>query len=74
MGRSEAGVIWLYGRHAERRASPSRAVIALLAASGARDTEVCDLRWSELDFTDGKINVSRSQPRRARDRHAMPSS
>jgi integrase len=64
MGRSEGGVIWLYSRHAERCASPSRAVIALLAASGARNTEVCDLRWSDLDFTHGKINVSRSKTNR----------
>ena len=45
-GRSEAGVIWLYGRHAERRASHSRAVIALLGASGACNTDVCGLRSS----------------------------
>lgn len=64
MQRSEGGVIWLYDRHAVRCASPSRAVVALLAASGARNTEVCDLRWSDLDFTHGKINVSRSKTNR----------
>jgi integrase len=64
MGRSEGGVIWLYERHAVRCASPSRAVVAVLAASGARNTELCDLRWSDLDFTHGKINVSRSKTNR----------
>jgi integrase len=64
MERSEGGVIWLYDRHAVRCASASRAVVALLAASGARNTEVCDLRWADLDFTHGKINVSRSKTKR----------
>ena len=36
----------------------------MLAASGARNTEACDLRWSDLDFTHGKINVSRSKTKR----------
>ena len=39
-------------------------MIALLSASGARNTEACDLRWSDLDFTHGKINVARSKTRR----------
>ena len=64
MERSEAGVIWLHSRRAVRCPSPSRAVIALLAASGARNTEACELRWSDLDFTHGKINVSRSKTKR----------
>lgn len=64
LGRSEAGVIWLHRRRAVRGPSPSRAVVALLAASGARNTEACDLRWSDLDFTHGKINVSRSKTKR----------
>jgi integrase len=62
--RSEAGVIWLHRRRAVRGPSQSRAVVALLAASGARNTEACDLRWSDLDFTHGKINVSRSKTKR----------
>jgi integrase len=64
MGRSEGGVIWLYERHVARCASPSRAVVALLAASGARNTEVCELGWTDLDFTHGKINVTRSKTNR----------
>jgi integrase len=64
MGRSEAGVIWLHRRRAVRGPSPSRALVALLSASGARNTEACDLRWSDLDFTHGKINVARSKTRR----------
>jgi integrase len=73
MERSEAGVIWLYGRHAVRCASPSRAAVALLAASGARNTEVCDLRWADLDFTHGKINVGRSKTnRRVREIDMIP--
>lgn len=39
-------------------------MIALLSASGARNTEACDLRWSDLDFTHGKINVARSKTKR----------
>src|SRR5215217_7066195 len=39
MGRSEAGVIWLHRRRAVRGPSPNRAVIALLSASGVRNTE-----------------------------------
>jgi integrase len=73
MQRSEAGVIWLYRRRAVRCASASRAVIALLAASGARNTEACDLRWSDFDFTHGKINVSRSKtPRGVREIDMTP--
>lgn len=64
LGRSEAGVIWLHRRRAVRGPSQRRAVVALLAASGARNTEACDLRWSDLDFTHGKINVSRSKTKR----------
>jgi integrase len=64
MGRSQSGAIWLYSRHAVRRPSPSRALIAMLAASGVRNTEACELRWSDLDFTHGKINVGRSKTRR----------
>jgi integrase len=64
MGRSEAGVIWLHRRRAVRGPSPNRAVIALLSASGVRNTEACELRWSDLDFTHGKINVARSKTRR----------
>ncbi|MBX5443243.1 MAG: site-specific integrase [Solirubrobacteraceae bacterium] len=64
MERSEGGVIWLYERQAVRCASPSRAVVALLAASGVCNTEACDLRWSDVDFTHGKINVSRSKTNR----------
>jgi integrase len=64
MGRSQSGAIWLYSRHAVRCPSPSRALIAILAASGVRNTEACELRWSDLDFTHGKINVGRSKTRR----------
>lgn len=64
MERSEAGVIWLHRRRAVRGPSPSRAVIALLSASGVRNTEACDLRWADLDFTHGKINVGRSKTKR----------
>jgi integrase len=64
IGRSEGGGIWLYRRRPVRGPSPSRAVIALLSASGVRNTEACDLRWSDLDFTHGKINVSRSKTKR----------
>jgi integrase len=57
-------VIWLHRRRAVRGPSPSRAVIALLSASGVRNTEACDLWWSDLDFTHGRINVTRSKTKR----------
>jgi len=64
MNRSQTGAIWLYDRYAVRCPSPSRTLIAVLAASGVRNTEACDLRWSDLDFAHAKINVGRSKTRR----------
>ncbi len=64
MNRSQTGAIWLYDRYAVRGPSPSRTLVAVLAASGVRNTEACDLRWSDLDFAHAKINVGRSKTRR----------
>jgi integrase len=34
--------------------------IRVMVATGARRAEVCALRWSDVDFTAGTLNVSRS--------------
>lgn len=34
--------------------------IRVMVATGARRAEVCGLRWSDIDFEDGSLNVSRS--------------
>ena len=47
---SEGGVCWLYERRRVPIASQRRAIIAMLTASGTRNTELCRLRWQDLDF------------------------
>jgi integrase len=54
---SEGGVCWLYNREDVAVASPRRAAIATLSASGTRNTELCRLRWQDLDFQHGKILI-----------------
>jgi integrase len=61
LGMSEGGVCWLYERRSARVTSARRAVIATLAASGVRNTELCDVRWRDLDFQHGKIRIRRSK-------------
>jgi len=54
---SDGGVCWLYNRKVEAVTSPRRAAIATLSASGTRNTELCQLRWEDLDFHHGKILI-----------------
>lgn len=51
-------------RRARESASQTRTIVALLSASGARNTEICLLRPIDLDFVHHKIRVSRSKTRR----------
>jgi len=64
IGMSEGGVCWIYERRRGRVASSRRAIIATLAASGTRNTELCNVRWSDLDFQHGKIRVRQSKTAR----------
>jgi integrase len=61
---SEGGVCWLYERRCTRVPSARRAIIATLAASGTRNTELCGLRWDDLDFQHGKIRIRQSKTAR----------
>lgn len=58
---SEGGVCWLYKRRRLPHTSTRRAIIATLAASGARNTELCTARRGDLDFHHGKIRVPKSK-------------
>jgi integrase len=64
LGMSEGGVCWLYERRRVRVQSARRAIIATLAASGTRNTELCGVRWSDLDFRHGKIRIRESKTAR----------
>jgi integrase len=57
LGISEAGAAWLYYRRATRTTSQRRAIIAVLTASGTRNTELCRLRWQDIDFAGSKIRI-----------------
>jgi integrase len=61
---SEGGVCWLYERRRARVPSARRAIIATLAASGTRNTELCGVRWCDLDFRHGKIRIRHSKTAR----------
>jgi integrase len=61
---SEGGVCWLYERRRVPIASQRRAIVAMLAASGTRNTELCRLRWQDLDFSHGKIRVQAAKTNR----------
>lgn len=62
---SEGGVCWLYERRRVPIASQRRAIVAMLAASGTRNTELCRLRWQDLDFSHGKIRVQAARTNEA---------
>jgi len=64
LGMSEGGVCWLYERRQARVLSARRAIIATLAASGTRNTELCGARWRDLDFQHGKVRIRRSKTAR----------
>ena len=61
---SEGGVCWLYTRHRHRIVSQRRAIIATLTASGTRNTELCLLRWQDLDLHRSKIRIPASKTNR----------
>lgn len=54
---SEGGVCWLYTRRRVPVVSQRRAIIATLTASGTRNTELCLLRWEDLDLARSKIRI-----------------
>ena len=64
LGMSEGSVCWLYTRHRPRIVSRRRAIIATLSASGTRNTELCLLRWQDLDFQRSKIRIPASKTNR----------
>ena len=57
LGISEGGAAWLYNRRVLRTTSQLRAIIAVLTASGTRNTELCQLRWQDIDFARSKIRI-----------------
>jgi integrase len=61
---SQGGVCWLYTRHRQRIVSQRRAIIATLSASGTRNSELCLLRWRDLDFQRGKIRIPAAKTNR----------
>jgi integrase len=64
MEMSEGGVCWLYTRRRVPALSQRRAIIATLTASGTRNTELCLLRWQDLDFARSKIRIPASKTNR----------
>lgn len=64
MEMSEGGVCWLYTRQRLPIVSQRRAIIATLSASGTRNTELCLLRWADLDFARSKIRIPASKTSR----------
>ncbi len=57
LGISPTGAWYLYHRRLPQTPSPRRAAIATLSASGTRNTELCQLRWQDLDFQHDKILI-----------------
>lgn len=64
MQMSEGGVCWLYTRRRVPVLSQRRAIIATLTASGTRNTELCLLRWQDLDFAGSKIRITTAKTSR----------
>jgi integrase len=63
LGISEGGACYLYERRPVAFVSQRRTIIALLGASGVRNTEACLLRPMDLDFAHNKIRVHKSKTR-----------
>jgi len=61
MGISEGGVCYLSRRERVEQVSMTRTIIAVLAASGTRSTELCRLRPIDLDFFHRKIRIPRAK-------------
>jgi transcriptional regulator with XRE-family HTH domain len=64
MGVAKSTVWMLYNRRPQERVSQARTILAILGASGARNTEICLLRPVDLDFAHGKIRVAKSKTRK----------
>jgi integrase len=58
LGVAEATAIYYAQRHARKRLSPRRTIIACLAGSGLRNTELCQIDVRDVDFAHGHINVA----------------
>ena len=61
MGISEGGVCYLYSRRPVEDVSMMRTIIAVLGASGTRNTELCRLRPIDLDFVHARIRIPRAK-------------
>jgi integrase len=57
LGVAEATAIYYVHQHARQRISPRRTIIASLAGSGLRNTELCRVDIRDVDFAHGHINV-----------------
>lgn len=64
MGVAKSTVWMLYNRRPQERVSQAPTILAILGASGARNTEICLLRPVDLDFAHGKIRVAKSKTRK----------
>jgi integrase len=61
LGISEGGVCYLCSRERVEQVSMTRTIIAVLGASGTRNTELCRLRPIDLDFIHSKIRIPRAK-------------
>jgi integrase len=57
LGVAEATAIYYAQQYARRRISARRTIIACLAGSGLRNTELCRIDIRDVDFAHGNINV-----------------
>ena len=58
IGVAESTAIWLAGRYRkDGHARPRRAILATLGCAGLRNSEVCELNLSDLDFAHAVIHV-----------------
>jgi integrase len=55
---AEATAIYYAQQHARRRISARRTIIACLAGAGLRNTELCRIDVSDVDFAHGNLNVA----------------
>jgi DNA-binding transcriptional regulator YiaG len=62
LGMSQGGVCRLYERRQARVPSARRAIIATLAASGTRNTELCGVRWRDLTFSTARSAFDGRRP------------
>jgi integrase len=58
LGVAEATAIYYARQHARKRISARRTIIACLAGSGLRNTELCRVDVADVDFAHGHINVA----------------